>query len=104
MAYFANGTEGLDYQERYCMRCRNWGIDKLSENSGEEGCPIWDLHLLYSYEECNSTSNAKMMLDTLIPMIDYTAKDGVNYHMPGECSMFVARPGLEVPGQLSLEE
>jgi hypothetical protein len=104
MAYFANGTEGLDYQDRYCMRCRNWGRDELSAASGEPGCPIWDLHLLYSYEEANSNSNAKMMLDTLIPMVDFVAKGGIAYHIPGECSMFDARPGLEIPGQLSLEE
>jgi hypothetical protein len=102
MAYFSNGTEGLMYQERYCMRCQNWGRDRLTDKSGEPGCPIWDAHLLYAYEECNSESNAKYILDALIPMVDHTAKDGLSYHMAGECSMFFPKPGQEIEGQMEL--
>lgn len=64
MGYFANGTEGLDYQECYCFRCKNYKIRK-----GEDypGCPIWDLHLLYSYDLCNDEdSPGAIMLDTFI--------------------------------------
>lgn len=102
MAYFSNGTEGLIYQETYCWRCQNWGKDKLSEKSGGPGCPIWDLHLLYSYEECDSDSNAKKMLDTLIPMVEHTFSDGITGEIAGKCSMFHAKPGMEIYGQLSL--
>lgn len=103
MAYFANGTEGLDYQEHYCFRCRNWGADKLSEKSGSEGCPIWDAHLLFAYELANSKGAGKQILDALIPMVDHTAPDGLSYHVAGECSMFSAKPGQEIYGQLELE-
>ncbi len=76
MAYFPNGDSGLFYKENFCFKCINW-IDK---NDGRDfGCPIWDLHLSYSYELCNSKSIAKKMLDLLIPMkeCEYC-----------ECSMF----------------
>jgi len=55
MGYFANGTEGMIYQEEYCMRC---------EHDVNEDCSVWRLHLLYSYELCNSPDN---WLDILIP-------------------------------------
>lgn len=94
MAYFSNGTEGAMYEDYYCSRCihydREIGVDKP--------CPIWMAHLLFSYEECNEDSNAKTMLDMLIPM----KEDGIT---PDECSMFVPRDrGAEIPGQLVIEE
>jgi hypothetical protein len=94
MAYFPNGTSGMVYQERYCCRCKNYR-DK-GDGRGA-GCAIWDLHLFFSYEECNNTgkvegkprTNAKDMLDTLIPMDKET-------HFPAECSMFLEMPLEEV--------
>ena len=75
MAYFSNGTEGMLYTEKYCNRCVH-GTGKY----GNLDCAVWDVHLLFSYEECNSGSNAKTILDTLIPM------DIKN--RPSKCSMF----------------
>ena len=75
MGYFSNGMEGGDYQETYCLRCVHFGPEE------GPGCPVWFAHLLFAYEECNSTSNAKTMLDLLIPR----SADGANE----ECSMFV---------------
>lgn len=72
MAYFGNGTEGLMYQEEYCFKCKNFR---------GSGCPIWDLHLLYSYKLCNSRSIGKKMLDILIPK-----EKGL---IAGKCSMFL---------------
>jgi len=92
------------YQEAYCFRCRNFGRDSLSKTSEVEGCPIWDLHLFYAYEETGSDSNAEKMLDYLIPRVDHTFQDGTTHKINGECVMFWAKPGLEIPGQLSLEE
>lgn len=77
MAYFSNGTEGEMYQDDYCMKCKNWRDRKDGRG---EGCPIWDLHVLYAYDECNGKGNAKDMLDTLIPMKELYAD---------ECSMFL---------------
>jgi hypothetical protein len=104
VGYFSNGTEGLMYQEAYCFRCQNWGKDKLSESSGQPGCPVWDAHLFYAYEECNSKSNAKMILDMLIPLVDHTFKDGITHKINGECSMFRPVIGHEIPGQLELTD
>lgn len=70
MAYFSNGTEGMLYEEQWCGRCIH-GQDQ------EKGCTIWDLHMLYNYDECN---NKDSMLHILIPM----GEDG----FAGECSMF----------------
>lgn len=81
MAYFSNSTEGMDYVARYCDKCvhRN-GLD------GNSGCAVWLLHLLYAYDECNGTGNAKNMLDGLIPMVE----GGHVYKMAGQCTMFYA--------------
>lgn len=59
MAYFSNGTEGESYQAQWCSRCTH-----------QNGCPVWDAHLLYAYELCNSTEAGKHILDMLIPMRD----------------------------------
>jgi len=68
MGYFSNGTEGIGYMESYCFNCINWQIDKKLKIGF---CPIWDLHLNYSYELCNKKDNeGKKMLDFLIPIKD----------------------------------
>jgi len=79
MAYFPNGTAGEGYTCSYCFNCVNW---RKKKGEPVEGCPIWDLHLLYSYELCNSKSKAKEMLDVLIPE---------DKHMPTKCSMFLKK-------------
>jgi len=85
MGYFSNGTEGMSYQEEFCANCKNW-IDK--KDGRGFGCPIWDLHFLYSYKLCNSKSNAKKMLDFLIPM---NKKDCCAL----KCSMFLRKRKLK---------
>ncbi len=69
MAYFSNGSEGMDYEEQYCSKCVHC-----------DGCPVMDAHLLFAYELCNDKKNpGKIILDMLIPQ---------NRHYAGECSMF----------------
>ena len=80
MGYFSNGSEGEGYQGKYCFNCANWKYDKETDTYG---CPIWDLHFLYSYELCNSKSLAKEMLETYIPSGE--GEGGSN----GECTMFL---------------
>jgi hypothetical protein len=58
MAYFANGTEALMFQEDNCFQCIH-----LDEDGG---CPIWDVHFLYSYSEHNNEIVSDI-LDRLIP-------------------------------------
>lgn len=76
MGYFSNGTEGELYQEHYCFRCIHWSED--------EGCPIWDTHLLRNYDDCNKPDS---ILHILIPR----SKD----HLSNErCTMFIAAPAM----------
>jgi len=76
MGYFSNGTEGQLYFEEYCSRCIH-----DDEEKGKH-CPIWSLHLLHSYEECNKKDS---FLHVLIPR----NKEGC---FNEACTMFVERP------------
>lgn len=70
MGYFSNGSEGMDYQEHYCSKCIH---------DEKQSCPVWLLHLLHNYEECNKPDS---FLHVLIPR----TKTGAN----GQCTMFLA--------------
>lgn len=72
MGYFSNGSEGMDYEERYCRRCIHYG----PENG--PGCPVWGLHLVWNSEQ-NRNAKIAAILDSLIP------PDGI-YN--GQCKMF----------------
>jgi hypothetical protein len=64
MGYFSNGSEGEMYMHNYCFKCINWKEDNYGI-----GCPVWDLHINWSYELCNKKENeGKQMLDILIPI------------------------------------
>lgn len=39
MGYFSNGTQGMDYQERYCSRCVHDGK-----------CAVWFAHMHHNYD------------------------------------------------------
>jgi hypothetical protein len=75
MGYFSNGTEGLMYEEEYCVNC----IHGQSED-GIVTCPIWDMQYNYNYEECNKPDS---LLHELIPR----GKDGL---FNEQCVMFIA--------------
>jgi hypothetical protein len=77
MAYFANGAEGEDAEERYCRRCVH-----------DDVCPVWLLHMCWNYEACNpTTAEAKAKHEALNAL--WPEKDGVN----GQCKMFFAKGG-----------
>ena len=73
MGYFSNGSEGHDYEAKWCDHC-------VHINPLLHGCPCWDMHLLYNYEEAN---NDNSLLHKMIP-ID---KDGNNM----QCLFFVKK-------------
>ena len=77
MGYFSNGTEGTMYFERYCRRCLFWNDD--------HGCPCWNIHLQYNYEECNKDDS---ILHKMIP------RHGV---FNGRCFSFFPRKGESDP-------
>jgi len=76
MAYFPNGASGGDYREKYCDNCVH---DK------NDDCPIWALHLMHNYEECN---NDDSFLEVLIP------RDGIENQ---ECKLFIPNAKSEEP-------
>jgi hypothetical protein len=80
MAYFSNGSSGDRYMENWCERCRNF---KRREDEDTEGCPIWDLHLMYNYNE--NELHAKMR-DHFIPMDKkYNPQQCRMFETTGEC-------------------
>lgn len=82
MGYFSNGSEGLDYEARYCSRC-------VHESEDKETCPVLTLHMIWNYDACGDSPEAKAKkkaLDTLIP------REGIGN---GQCSMFMAARDVE---------
>lgn len=77
MGYFSNGSEGESYHEHYCARC----VHDDEENG--KYCPIWNLHLLHNYAECN---NKDSYLHVLIPRDERGFND--------TCTMFVERAAM----------
>ncbi len=69
MAYFSNGTEGMSYEEEYCLHCVHF-----------ETCPILVLHYMWNYD-ANRDETKKTALNTFIPR----NKQGDNE----KCLMFV---------------
>lgn len=74
MGYFANGSEGDDYERRYCDRC-------LHQKPDDGGCMVWLAHALHNYRDCNDKNS---VLHLLIPR---SADDLSNE----ACTMFAER-------------
>ena len=74
MGYFANGTEGERYYQRWCARCAN------RPHADDECCPIWLVHLVHSYA---ANGDAREILNALIPPGDAVTREN------GQCTMFV---------------
>ncbi len=77
MAYFSNGSEGDNYQHNYCERCKQWRV--RDDTIGIESCPIWDVHILGTYDQCKDKGVAEL-LSMLIPM--------TKEHFADKCTMF----------------
>lgn len=85
MAYFPNGTEGMDYEARYCDNCVNHRSRDGEWPEDMKSCPIWDLHYEYNYDQNKKTKTGKIIgkfLSTLIPMQKEKP-------FAAECSMFL---------------
>lgn len=89
MAYFSNGSEGMGYEEHYCMRCMHRGPEE------GPGCPVWFLHLQWNYDACNGQEPEAepiekvkyVALNSLIPR----SADGCHNE---QCTMFAAKSGV----------
>ena len=81
MAYFSNGSEGCDYESKWCDQCVH-----------QDGCTVWFAHLLYAYA---ATGEAKDILDLLIPMEPVKMPSGGTVDFAGKCKMFIEAKGKE---------
>ena len=82
MGYFANGAEGMDYEEQYCDKC----IHAPDYTNHLVDCPILTLHSMWNYEQHNDTPEGKLKNLVLTELIPYDKK-GFNR----QCNMFVRR-------------
>lgn len=89
MGYFANGSEGMTYEEYWCRRCVHVGPED------GPGCAVWLAHLLYNYDQ-HKDENLAEVLNVLIP------RDAGGQNQ--ECAMFTPRDaGAAIAGQTSME-
>lgn len=88
MGCFSNGSEGLDYQERYCKRCIH-----REDQTKDRYCPLWSAHLVYSY---SGGPEAQEILNRLIPR----SEDGLSNE---QCAMFVERAPFTEADKLYLK-
>ncbi len=97
MGYFANGSEGMQYQVKWCDRCINWR--ETEEGSENWGCPIIDLHMEWNYEQQGKGRPEiikKYALHNFIEQNKDTFCD--------KCKMFFEKPDADMPGQMRLFE
>jgi hypothetical protein len=75
MAYFANGSEGEYYKEKYCSGCVH----------GDKPCPVMRLHFDWNYDAVGKDADLKKQhaLNVLWP------RDGAHN---GDCAMFFPKP------------
>ncbi|KKK81594.1 hypothetical protein LCGC14_2811890 [marine sediment metagenome] len=86
MGYFSNGTEGLDYEHRYCNRC----IHGSKEGEGCHECPVLAAHFEFNSDQ-NSDENLNYILGLFIPIAD----DKISNE---QCAMFITKDGREHNG------
>lgn len=88
MAYFPNGSAGMDFMEQFCSNCVNW----RDNGSGSEGCYVMDLHTLWNYSACNGKdapeNSEKHVQWIALEHFIRTSKDGLYAE---ECKMFVSK-------------
>lgn len=116
MGYFSNGTEGLAWQEKWCHNCVNF---KDRGDGRGEGCPVFDLHYLYNYDQLERAKppiylhirrgnlDSKMDMAAETPMAQRTAVmlneliEHDDETFENKCQMFHGLEGA-LPGQLPL--
>jgi len=86
MAYFSSGTEGMDYEARFCDKCVH-----QPQESDHSMCPIWDVHMLQNYEQ-QKNEGIRLILSALIPR----SADGLTNE---RCSFFQTRPAHLLAGK-----
>ena len=76
MGYFSNGTEGMDYEEKYCARC---------VHDANHDCPVLLIHSLFNYDQLRpGNEKLREAMSALIPRRPDTFND--------QCRMFIENP------------
>jgi len=83
MAYFPNGTDGELFEETVCKECIHY--------NEENGCPIFNAHLLYNYE---AEGIAQKILDMLIEDKEEKNDEGYKF-FTHHCKLFIKKQGGE---------
>lgn len=79
MGYFSNGSEGEEYESKWCDRCIH----------ASAGCAVWLAHMEFNYDQCKNKEIEKI-LNIFIPI----SKDGLSNL---KCRMFKALKGKGGP-------
>ena len=74
MGYFSNGTEGFEYEAKYCENCLH--------NNEDIGCPIMTAHFIHNYTD---SDDVQEILNIFIP------RDGIYNE---QCKMFIEKSSL----------
>jgi hypothetical protein len=81
VGYFSNGSEADTYQAQWCDFCVHMAPTTT--------CPIWDLHLLYNYDQ-QKRDTTRRALEMFIPRAENGGND--------RCKMFVEDPDRAAHG------
>ena len=83
MAYFSNGSEGMDYEYQFCHKCVHYGDDD------GPGCPVMGAHMIFNSDQIDSTGEHNeepaKSIHTILNMLIPAREDG----FADQCSMFV---------------
>lgn len=84
MGYFANGTEGMIFEENVCSGC-------VHGQDVDAPCPIWNLHNLWNYDqfpEHEKTPEGKAAAETKREALDTFIVETGGEYSDQECKMF----------------
>lgn len=97
MGYFSNGSEGMDYEARYCERC-------VHQKPDEGGCAVWLAHMLHNYRDCNDEDSVEGRLFSTHPLNSWA--QAVSGELHGIADLFerVGRKELEDRAELARRE
>ena len=84
MGYVSNGTEGMMFEEQFCMRCVHMGMGTIDERGYiEDYCPVWSLHQFWNRDQ-DKDPVKKAALDHFIVPDDSGESD-----IGQKCVMFI---------------
>lgn len=77
MGYFSNGSEGADYEERYCRRC----VHDVNHD-----CPVLLIHVIYNYDQIDDKGSGETTLGNILGAFIPVSEDRLSNE---QCTMFM---------------